>query len=75
MTENTKRKFGPTRGEYLFRAVSGLIILALVGYALLANGMPDGIITSESILFGTIFAVFLVGHSGWKLITRDYREV
>ncbi|MEL6550865.1 MAG: hypothetical protein AAFQ54_11535 [Pseudomonadota bacterium] len=70
-----KRKFGPTRGEYIFRAVSGAFILALVSYALLANGMPEGIITSESILFGTIFGAFLVAHSGWKLLKRDYREV
>lgn len=70
-----KRKFGPTRGEYVFRAVSGAVILVLVSYALLANGMPKGLMTSESILFGTIFGAFLLSHSSWKLIRRDYREV
>ena len=70
-----KRKFGPTRGEYVFRAVPGAVILVLVSYALLANGMPKGLMTSESILFGTIFGAFLFGHSSWKLIKRDYREV
>ncbi|MEM1233167.1 MAG: hypothetical protein AAGH70_03490 [Pseudomonadota bacterium] len=75
MTKEKKRKFGPTRGEYLFRAVSGGVILLLVGYALLAKGMPAGIMTSESILFGTAFGVFLLVHSSWKLARKDYREV
>ncbi|MEM1374897.1 MAG: hypothetical protein AAGF78_11010 [Pseudomonadota bacterium] len=75
MSEDKKRKFGPTRGEYLFRAVSGAVILVLVGYALLARGMPAGIMTSESILFGTAFGAFLLIHSSWKLFRRDYREV
>lgn len=70
-----KRKFGPTRGEYIFRACSGAGILALVGFALVAKGMPSGLVTSESILFGTAFALFLLVHSSWKLIKRDYREV
>ena len=47
----------------------------LVAYALFAKGMPSGLMTSESILFGTAFALFLVVHSGWKLIRKDYREV
>ena len=75
MSDTSKRKFGPTRGEYIFRAVSGAVILALVSYALLAKGMPQGLMTSESILFGTIFGAFLLGHSSWKLVKRDYREV
>lgn len=75
MSEEKKRKFGPTRGEYLFRAVSGAVILLLVAYALLIKGMPAGIMTSESILFGTAFGVFLFVHSGWKLLKKDYREV
>ncbi|MEM1236580.1 MAG: hypothetical protein AAGI10_06390 [Pseudomonadota bacterium] len=75
MSETPKRKFGPTRGEYIFRAVSGAVILALVSYALVAKGMPQGLTTSESILFGTIFGAFLLAHSSWKLIKRDYREV
>lgn len=75
MTEKTKRKFGPTRGEYQFRLAAGLVILALLAYALFANGMPEGLIVSESILFGSLFGLFLVGHSGLKLIRRDYREV
>ena len=70
-----KRKFGPTRGEYIFRAGAGAGILLLVAYALFAKGMPTGLMTSESILFGTAFALFLVVHSGWKIIRKDYREV
>ncbi|MEL6690460.1 MAG: hypothetical protein AAFP28_09075, partial [Pseudomonadota bacterium] len=57
-----KRKFGPTRGEYIFRASAGAGILMLVAYALFAKGMPEGLMTSESILFGTAFAAFLVVH-------------
>lgn len=75
MTEKSNRKFGPTRGEYLFRLAGGLVIMAFVTYALLANGIPEGILTSESTLFGAAFGVFLVAHSGWKLFTRDYRVV
>ncbi|MEL6914474.1 MAG: hypothetical protein AAFP13_08220 [Pseudomonadota bacterium] len=70
-----KRKFGPTRGEYLFRAGMGAVILGLVAYALLARGVPEGIMTSESTIFGAAFGAFLFGHSLWKLITKDYREV
>ncbi|MEO0487311.1 MAG: hypothetical protein AAF092_15505 [Pseudomonadota bacterium] len=73
MSETSKRKFGPTKGEYLFRLCAGAGILALAAFALLAKGMPDGIMSSESILFGTIFAAFLVVHSAWKLAKGDYR--
>lgn len=72
---DTKRKFGPTRGEYVFRAFSGAVILLLVAYSLFSNGVPRGILTSEYTLFGALFGLFLVVHSGWKLIKRDYREV
>ena len=68
------RKFGPTRGEYIFRAISGGVILALIAYAVVSKGMPMGLTSSESILFGTLFGAFLVVHSGWKLIRRDYRQ-
>lgn len=73
MDEKPQRKFGPTKGEYQFRAVSGAAILALAAYALFSNGVPEGIMTSESILFGTIFGAFLFFHSGWKLFKGDYR--
>ncbi|MEM6479162.1 MAG: hypothetical protein AAF841_12535 [Pseudomonadota bacterium] len=70
-----KRKFGPTRGEYMFRAVSGAVILALVVFAIATMGFPSGIMTSESILFGTLFGAFLLVHSSWKIMKGDYREV
>lgn len=75
MSDRPKRKFGPTKGEYRFRAVSGAVILLLVGYALFAQGLPSGLVASESILFGTLFGAFLLLHSCWKLIKHDYRQV
>ncbi|MEL6610240.1 MAG: hypothetical protein AAFO93_15130 [Pseudomonadota bacterium] len=73
MDEDKKPKFGPTRGEYIFRMVSGAVILALIAYATFAKGMPTGITSTESILFGLLFALFLVGHSGWRLWTGKHR--
>lgn len=67
------RKFGPTRGEYLFRLASGLVILALIGVLLVQNGMPGSLLPSESILFGGLFALFLVGQAVWKIYKKDYR--
>lgn len=74
MSDTPKGKFGPTKGEYKFRAVSGAVILVLVSYALFAQGLPSGLVASESILFGTLFGAFLLLHSSWKLIRRDYRQ-
>ncbi|MEM1302102.1 MAG: hypothetical protein AAGH17_05935 [Pseudomonadota bacterium] len=73
VSEKPKRKFGPTKGEYQFRLVSGLVIVGLIGFAMVSKGMPKGLVTSESILFGGLFALFLIGHSGWKLLKGDYR--
>ncbi|MEM8592350.1 MAG: hypothetical protein AAGF13_07465 [Pseudomonadota bacterium] len=69
------RKFGPTKGEYQFRVAMGAVIVALVSYAFFAKGMPHGIASSESILFGSLFGLFLLVHSSWKLVKGDYREV
>ena len=72
-TDKPKRKFGPTKGEYKFRLVSGLVITGLIGFALISKGAPKGLVTSESILFGGLFGLFLIGHSGWKIAKGDYR--
>ena len=70
---SNKPKFGPTRGEYLFRLVSGGVILALMVFMVAAKGAPSGLMVSESILFGGLFGLFLVVHSGWKLATGNHR--
>ncbi|MGR3434983.1 MAG: hypothetical protein ACU0CO_08875 [Shimia sp.] len=69
-------RYGPTRGEYLFRLAAGLLILMLIGVMLGVHGLPRGLVPSESILFGGIFGIFgifLVVHSGIKLRRGDHR--
>ena len=73
MSDTPKRKFGPTRGEYQFRIVAGCVIIGLLVAMIFAKGMPEGIVVSESILFGGLFGLFLIGHSAWKLWTGDHR--
>ncbi|MGR3467830.1 MAG: hypothetical protein ACU0CI_08100 [Shimia sp.] len=68
-----KRKFGPTAGEYRFRLAAGIVILALIAVLIAVHGMPGGLVTSESVIFGGAFALFLVGHSAVKLWKRDHR--
>ena len=68
-----KSKFGPTRGEYLFRLLAGLFILGLIGVAIVMHGVPKDLVPSESILFGGVFALSLVVHSANKLRKGDYR--
>ncbi|MGR3491289.1 MAG: hypothetical protein ACU0DW_04465 [Shimia sp.] len=68
-----KRRFGPTAGEYKFRLIAGLVILALIGALIGVHGLPGGLVTSESVIFGGAFALFLVIHSGLKLYRGDHR--
>lgn len=73
MQTREKPKFGPTRGEYVFRLCAGAVILALGTFAVASKGLPVGLTSTESILFGMLFGLFLVGHSGWKLAIGHHR--
>ncbi len=64
------RKYGPTRGELVFRLVFSLAALALLGLGIALVGVPSGPAFVEIMLFG---GVFLAGSAVWsarRLIKR-----
>lgn len=66
------KKFGPTRGEHIFRLSAGLAGLALLAGVLLYMGIPEGPALVELFGFGGLFFAGTAGWSAWKLITRDH---
>ncbi|MEO0356961.1 MAG: hypothetical protein AAF386_01465 [Pseudomonadota bacterium] len=66
-------KFGPTKGEYVFRICGGLLVFGLLIIAMVVKGVPGNLVAVETFLFGGGFAAFLVGHSGYRLATGRYR--
>jgi hypothetical protein len=62
-------RYGPTRGEYAFRAAVSLAGLALLGVGLSLNGMPSGPAVFEIMLFGGGFLGGSLLWSLWKLWT------
>lgn len=59
-------KFGPTRGEHVFRLVFSLAILALLVIAIKLHGLR-GAASIELGLFGGSFLVGSAVWSAWKL--------
>ena len=64
------RKFGPTRGELVFRLVCGLAGLALLAVAVAIHGIPQGPAFAEVGLFGGLFLGGTVVWSARRLILR-----
>jgi xanthosine utilization system XapX-like protein len=66
------RKFGPSRGELLFRAGFSVAGLILLGFALWYRGLPGGPALVEVVgLAGLMFGGSLC-HAVWKLVRRDH---
>ena len=66
------RRFGPTRGELKFRAAFSVFGLALLAYALVRRGLPEGPALIEVVgLAGLMFGGTLI-LSVRKLIRRDH---
>lgn len=66
------RKFGPSRGELIFRAVFSVAGLAFLGLAVAIRGLPEGPGLVEVLGLGlALFGGTLV-LSVWKLIKRDH---
>ncbi len=66
-------KYGPTKGEYIFRLCGGLLVFALLLVAYLTKGFPPGLAAVETFLFGGSFAAFLVLHSTYRIAKGLYR--
>ncbi len=66
------RKFGPSRGEHIFRLCAGLAGLALLAGILIFMGLPGGPAGFELFGIGGLFFGGTVAWSGWKLIKRDH---
>lgn len=66
------RRFGPSRGELIFRAIFSAFGLGLMALALALRGLPEGPGLIEVVgLAGVMFGGSLV-HAGWKLWNRDH---
>jgi len=66
-------KYGPTRGEFLFRFWTSIGALALCGVALSIRGVQINMVTME---LGVIAFAFLGGsaaHAAWHLWVRKDR--
>lgn len=66
------RKFGPTRGELIFRAVFSVFGLCFMGVAIWLRGVPEGpglveVVGVAVALFGGTLVLSL-----WRLIKRDH---
>jgi hypothetical protein len=58
------RKYGPTRGELLFRFCVSLGLIALLGAAFVVQGLPRGLAMVELLLF---IGAFAGGTALWAL--------
>jgi hypothetical protein len=66
------RKFGPTRGELIFRSVFSVFGLAFMGVAIWLRGVPEGpglveVVGVAVALFGGTLCLSI-----WRLIKRDH---
>jgi hypothetical protein len=66
-------KYGPTKGEYIFRLCSGMLVILLLIVGFSIKGFPVHLVTIETFLFCGGFAAFLIIHSGYRLWTGGYR--
>lgn len=65
-------KFGPTRGEHLFRLIASLLGLAFMTGAALYLRATSSAHLGELLVFGLLFFGGTAVWSGWKLWTRDH---
>lgn len=70
--EKTRRKFGPSRGELLFRLIAGVLGLVLVAGASLYLRATSQAHLGELLVFGLAFFGGTAIWAGWKLIRRDH---
>ena len=61
-------KFGPSRGDIIFRLCMGLFICGLLIVAAIVKGVPTGLVGIELYLFCGAFGVGSVIWSLWKLM-------
>lgn len=66
------KKFGPTRGEHVFRLCAGLAGIALLIGVLVVMGVPKGPALVELFGFGGVFFAGTAAWSAWKLWKRDH---
>jgi hypothetical protein len=60
-------KYGPTRGEHVFRLIASLGGLGLLAAAIAIQGMPEGPGLVEVVGFGGSFFGGSAAWSAWKL--------
>lgn len=60
-------KYGPSRGEHVFRLIFSLAGLGLLAVAIAINGLPEGPGLVEVVGFGGSFFGGSAIWSGWKL--------
>lgn len=66
------KKYGPSRGELLFRLALSVVGLSGVAAALIYRGLPSGPGGWEAIGISTVFFGGTTAWSLWKLIRRDH---
>jgi hypothetical protein len=66
------RKFGPTRGELLFRFWAGVAGVFLLAGVMMKMGIPSGPALVELYGFGGLFFGGTAIWAGWKLWHRDH---
>ena len=66
------KKFGPTRGDLMFRFWFSLVGLALLISALIFRGIPQGPAGWEAIGLATLFFGGTFLWTVWKLARRDH---
>ncbi|MEL7098026.1 MAG: hypothetical protein AAGM84_04285 [Pseudomonadota bacterium] len=69
-----KNKYGPTRGDLMFRLTFSVLGLAAVIGALLYRGLPTGPGGWEAIGIATIFFGGTFAWTMWKLIKKDHPD-
>lgn len=67
-------KYGPTRGEHVFRLVASLAGLCLLGFALWLKGAEAGPAMMEVVGVGGAFLLGSAGWSGWKLLKMQGKD-
>ena len=67
-------KYGPTRGEHVFRLIASLAILGVLVGLTVIRGLPASPGAVEAYAIAGGFALLSATWSGWKLWTKDVGE-
>jgi len=69
-----KNKYGPTRGDLVFRLAFSVAGLALMIGGLIYRGLPIGAAGWEAIGIAAVFFGGTTAWTLWKLVKKDYSD-